>query len=111
MKKIIFSLLCAACVFGCCKESNYLGEWVEPIPGMDGFQGVLLEKDGKASSVNMQTLVYETWALRGDSLVLTGKSAGNGQTIEFAENFTLEKSDGEWVLRAADGSVTYRRRK
>lgn len=111
MKKIIFLLVCAACVAGCCKESKYLGEWVDPIPGMEGVQGVLIEKDGKASSVNMQTLVYETWALQGDSLVLTGKSIGNGQTIEFAENFMLEKDGSEWVLRAEDGSVTYRRNK
>lgn len=66
---------------------------------------------GAASSVNMQTLVYQNWALHGDSVVLTGQSVGNGQTIDFAENFTLRKEGGEWTLQAQDGSVVYRRNK
>lgn len=107
MKKVLFALLGAVCVFGCCKESKYLGEWVEPIPGMEGVQGVKLEKEGKASSINMQTLVYERWSLHGDSLVLEGKSVGNGQTIDFAENFRLKKTDGKWALVSEDETVSY----
>ncbi len=113
MKKLLFlSIFAALLAAGCSRESKYLGVWVEPVPGMeDEFQGVKLDKNGVASSVNMQTLVYQNWALQGDFIVLTGQSKGNGQTIEFAENFTLRKIDGEWTLQTEDGSVFYRRQK
>lgn len=112
MKRILFLIVLAALAAGCSPESKYLGVWMEPVPGMEGeFQGVKLEKGGAASSVNMQTLVYQNWALHGDSVVLTGQSVGNGQTIDFAENFTLRKEGGEWTLQAQDGSVVYRRNK
>lgn len=109
MKKIIFLLFCTFCVAGCFRETKYLGDWVEPIPGMEGVQGLRLEKDGKASSVNMRTLVYETWALQGNAVVVTGKSVGNGKTFEFTERFFLENTDGGPALRAEDADVVYRR--
>lgn len=73
-------------------SSPIVGEWVEPVPGMEGqMQGIKMEKGGVASSVNMATLVYESWKLEGDNLILTGKSIGNGQTIEFADTMTIKK--------------------
>lgn len=44
-------------------------------------QGFVLEADGKASSVNMATLVYGSWKLEGRRLILSGRSLGNRQTI------------------------------
>lgn len=68
---------------------SLIGGWIEPIPGMEGqVQGIKIEEGGNASSINMATLVYESWKQNGDQLILTGKSIGNGQTIEFAD--TLE---------------------
>jgi len=107
-------ILCAACALlftGCGRqnaERQFVGEWVQAVPGMEGeVQGVKLEAGGKASSVNMQTLVYENWSLHGDSLVLEGKSVGNGQTVEFAENFRLKQENGVWKLQSEDASVEY----
>lgn len=71
---------------------SVVGSWVEPIPGMEGqVQGIKMEEGGKASSVNMATLVYESWQQDGDQLMLTGKSIGNGQTIEFTDTVTIKK--------------------
>ena len=42
-------------------ERDFVGIWVEPVPGMAGVQGIALEEDGAAHSVNMATLRYETW--------------------------------------------------
>ena len=68
-----------------------MGAWVEPVPGMEGqVQGINIEEGGIASSVNMATLVYESWKQEGDQLVLTGKSIGNGQTIEFADTMAIK---------------------
>lgn len=66
-----------------------VGSWVEPIPGMNGEQGVKLEENGKAQSINMATLQYESWTLQGNTLVLAGKSLGNGTTIEFKDTLTV----------------------
>lgn len=57
------------------------------LPGIE--QGFTLEEGGKAASVNMATLQYEAWRLQGSSLILTGKSIGNGQTIAFTDTLTV----------------------
>ena len=54
-----------------CHEPAVEGKWLQPVPGMAGaVQGVWLEDGGKASSINMSTLVYESWSRRGSELVL-----------------------------------------
>ena len=122
MKKSVWFVL-AAIVFplgGVYAEANYMRVSADAEVRVKPDRAVitfgLSEKtanlrDGAASSVNMQTLVYQSWALHGDLVVLTGQSVGNGQTIDFAENFTLRKEGGEWTLQAQDGSVVYRRNK
>lgn len=68
------------------------GSWVEPIPGMsDQEQGFTLGSDGKATSINMATLQYESWKQDGDLLILSGKSIGNHQTISFTDTLVVEK--------------------
>lgn len=110
-------LLCAAfALFGsgcCCGDKQLAGTWVQPVPGMPGqVQGVTLEEGGKASSVNMATLVYETWNKKGDTLTLTGKSIGNGQTIDFTSEMTIENVNGdELVLSSGEETVRFTRQK
>lgn len=69
-----------------------VGKWVQPVPGLPGLQqGFELEEGGKASSVNMATLRYETWQQTGNRLILTGKSIGNRQTIPFSDTLNIER--------------------
>ena len=66
------------------------GSWVEPVPGMEEqTQGFTLNEDGTAVSINMATLQYQEWSASGDTLVLTGKSIGNGQTIDVADTLLI----------------------
>lgn len=66
------------------------GSWVEPVPGMEEqTQGFTLNEDGTAVSINMATLQYQEWSASGDTLVLTGKSIGNGQTIDMADTLLI----------------------
>ena len=54
-----------------------IGKWVQPIPGQEGQQqGVQLNSDGSASSINIHTLIYEKWQLKGDTLLLTYHTQG-----------------------------------
>ena len=87
-----------------------VGVWLEPIPGMDGFQGMALSADGTARSVNMATLEYDRWQLFGRQLVLAGKSIGNGQTLEFADTLDIVRVDADsLILGRGDGRRAYSR--
>jgi len=59
-------------------DSLFVGSWVEPIPGNESeVQGFTLNEDGSASSINMNTLLYQKWVLKKGQLILTAKSIGN----------------------------------
>lgn len=94
-----------------CHKPAVEGKWLQPVPGMAGaVQGVWLEDGGKASSINMSTLVYESWSHRGGELVLQGKSIGNGQTIDFSEAYRIKKlTDRELVLQAGKAVLQFSR--
>ena len=103
--------LTMAISFVSCNRVGIEGKWVEPVPGIEGeVQGVSLEKDGKASSINMATLRYDNWEREGDNLILFGKSIGNGQTISFIDTLSIEKlTADELVLKKGDWIVNYKK--
>lgn len=94
MKKLLFVhwiALGGMALLASCDETNIEGIWLEPVPGLEGMkQGFVLEAGGKASSVNMATLQYETWEKSGSRLILSGKSIGNHQAISFSDTLTIE---------------------
>lgn len=87
------------------------GSWVEPVPGMENMvQGFSLEENGKASSVNMATLQYEKWQSSGKQLVLSGKSIGNHQTIDFTTTYEIKELSPQKLVLEKDNQVfTFRR--
>lgn len=95
-----------------CNGESIEGSWIEPVPSMpDMVQGVTLENGGKASSINMATLQYETWEKNGDKLVLSGKSIGNHQTISFSDTLQIEKlTTEELILKKGDLVIKYQRK-
>ena len=104
------SLLKNASGFMACSGASIEGSWVEPVPGMEHMlQGIKIESGGKASSINMATLQYETWESKDGKLILTGKSIGNHRTLSFTDTLMIEKltqdslilSKGDYVLRYA----------
>ncbi len=105
-------VLAAALLFlQACGESGIEGKWVEPVSGMPGVvQGFALYPGGRAESVNMATLRYEQWQKKGNMLILSGKSIGNGQTIDFSETLPIEKLDDDnLVVKRGNLSVSYSR--
>ncbi len=94
MKKLIFMLITAFFILNGCTKDKIIGTWVQPIPGMeDKLQGITLNKDGSAQSVNMHTLLYTGWQREGNILTLTGQSIGNGRTITIKEEFEIQQLD------------------
>ncbi|MCC8362150.1 lipocalin family protein [Lysobacter sp. A6] len=105
------SLLALALIAGCSSEPAIapdapVGTWIEPIPGLPGeVQGFTLRDDGTAESINTATLQHERWRLEGDALVLTGKSLGNGATLDFEERYTMALDPERMRLVDAGGQV------
>lgn len=112
MKKLL-GMAAALVLMVSWQKNSIEGSWVQPIPGMENeMQGIKLEKGGKASSINMHTLLYASWKKEGDKLVLEGESIGNGQTVKFQDEYTILKlNDRELILGAGDAEFNYSRRK
>lgn len=113
MKKAIIFIgvvLLTACSVN---KQELIGSWVEPIPGMeDQKQGISIQEDGSASSINMHTLVYTGWQLDGNKLLLSGASVGNGQTINFTDTAKIVKlTPDSLVLKSHDYYTRYARLK
>lgn len=109
MKKLLTAI--CAIILAACNQSDISGTWVQPVPNMpDMVQGFTLGENGVATSVNMATLQYDTWQTDGNNLIMTGRSIGNGQTIEFSETYTIEKLTSDTlILSNGDMELTYTR--
>ena len=106
-KVVLYSFL-AVSLAACGDAENIVGKWVQPVPGLPEMQqGFVLEAGGKASSVNMATLQYETWQHHGKSLILSGKSMGNHQVIEFSDTLIIEKMTSDSLI-LKKGQLTLR---
>lgn len=70
---------------------NIVDIWLQmDAKGKIGEDGFNLHEDGTANSINMATLLYEKWERKGnDSLILSGKSIGNKQTLEFSDTYFI----------------------
>lgn len=87
------------------------GAWVEPNPiDSTAMQGLQLNQNGTAASIGMATLVFQGWNLTdANTLVLTGESVGNGQTIPVADTLKVDKLNADsLVLSDGAGRVMWR---
>lgn len=100
----VLAAIAAATLSACSGKNGIEGTWVQPIPGTETeVQGLRLEPEGKASSVNMATLLYESWSRDGETLVLNGKSLGNGITIEFSDTMRIDKLTADSLVLSGSG--------
>lgn len=84
-------------------QSPLFGSWVEPIPGIGGEMGIQINRGGGASSINMHTLVFNSWSKDGNTLTLTGQSIGNGQTIDFSDKYNIDRVDADSLILTSEG--------
>lgn len=99
MKSITTILILSLLFLGCSKKSindkDIIGSWLDQSEAQLHF--TLLE-NGKARSDNMKTLIYQKWELRNDSLILTIKSEGNG-------NSSIDKMAYKIVMPASNKMI------
>ena len=80
-------------------EKEIVGSWIQPIFGQPGrFQGIVFQPGGQAASLNMSTLQYESWSIREDRLILTGKSIGNRRTISFSDTLDIARLSSDTLV-------------
>ena len=60
--------------------------------------------DGRGVSLNMHTLLYQSWQLDGNRLTLTGKSMGNGNTSLFTATSTIDSLSKNTLILDTDGT-------
>ena len=95
MKRFAFLIFLIFTAISCSSLNNkdtnlFHGRWQEEAtPNKSYIQGFELRPDGTASSIGMATLKYEAWAIKGTDLILSGKSIGNGQTIDFSDEWQI----------------------
>lgn len=114
MKKLLlisaFFFVLTSCGTG---KDPLVGSWIQPIPGQEpAVQGVTLQEDGRAESINMATLLYDSWERSGDNLILKGTSVGNHQQIEFSDTLPIKKLSANILIIDRNGfEIKYTRRK
>ena len=118
MKQFSFLMLAIFLIAACSTpaaedKSVFCRRWIEETaPDSPYVQEITLLPDGTASSIGMATLKYQKWALKNGRLFLSGKSIGNGQTIDFSDQWQiLEITPLTMKLKSADGNyrINYRR--
>ena len=72
MKTLLLAATVLITAMTACNEKKskvtIIGSWIMPIEGQPGkMQGIRLDEDGEASSINMATLVYKYWICRPTS--------------------------------------------
>ena len=72
----------------CSENESLVGKWVQAVPGMPrAEQGFVLEADGSAESVNMASMVYETWKEQD------GFAEGYDRVLQVVDGSSLSKKD------------------
>ena len=113
MKTLLLAATVLIIAMTACNEKKskvtIIGSWIMPIDGQPGkMQGIRLDEDGEASSINMATLVYKYWEQQGDELYLTVKSIGNGVAIEGIDTLKIEKLTTDSLVLNSNYGYTLR---
>ena len=102
----ILTALGAAVLTACSSlpDDAVVGTWLTD-SGLEsvGPQGIILNRMGRAGSVNMATLEYQSYSLNGNILTLRGISHGNGQDIPFEESWTVVEAGTDTLTLRKDG--------
>ena len=88
-----------------------VGSWVQPNPINDKeVQGFLINSDGTAESINMETLLYKKWWEEDGKLILLIESVGNGSSsIDTIRYDIVTNTATELDLKMGDYTDKYTR--
>ena len=93
-------------------SNQFIGSWVQPNPinNME-VQGFVLNKDGTAQSINMETLKYLKWWIESNKLVLISESIGNQvSSIDTSKYDVVVINERELKVKKGDYIDEYKRK-
>lgn len=94
--------------------AQVLGAWLMPDPiEPDKVMGFNLMIWGKAESIRMASLPFESWEMvpgEENKILLHGKSIGNGQTIDFTQAAVISEKDGKLQMQFEDSEIVLTKR-
>ena len=99
-------------LFASCAHKSPVGTWVQPSVGKGGAEsGFALYKDGTASAINMHYVLFDTWKVEGDLLIINGRNTGARPT-SFSDTLRIVKVSKENLVLSQDGfgEITYIRK-
>ena len=90
--------------------STFMGQWVQPNP-MDGTSemGIYIKDGGVAESINMSTLIYESWRFYNGSLEIVSMRDDGSSFEETTKYQLLYLADDSLAIRDAEGTYEYKR--
>ncbi|WP_439557805.1 lipocalin family protein [Dyadobacter sp.] len=110
MLKHILIFCAFLAVTSCTKESGSItGSWVTEIPDQPQHKrGFTLKDDGRASSINLESKLYERWEKQGDLLILSGKNEFTERTDDVTDTMKIiSAGDSTLVVEHAGKRFTY----
>lgn len=111
MKKVVLLFVLASLLQGCRstptasrREITPIGRWfiTSDISTAD-YHGVELLQDGRARSINLLTLYFDSWFQRGDTLILSGRSVVEDSETNFSDTMKiLSLTESRMILQLQD---------
>lgn len=113
MKRNLVVMACTLFVLlTSCGQKSPVGTWVQPAqnPG-DREEGFVLYKDGTASTVNMRTVVFNSWEQKDDLLIIKGRNTGVYKN-SFIDTLRIVKLTEDNIVLSQTGfdEITYTRK-
>lgn len=93
-------------LFGGGRKRDIIGTWVTDTSGIEtGFQ---CGNSGIAATINNATYQYNSWELRRNNLILSGKEFRNRRVREFSDTLTIKHLSSKHLIVEQNGtSVEY----
>lgn len=111
MKKVVLLFVLASLLQGCRSTPTAsrraitpIGRWLitSDISTAD-YHGVELLQDGRARSINLLTLYFDSWFQRGDTLILSGRSVVEDSETNFSDTMKiLSLTESKMILQLQD---------
>ena len=105
MKKVVLLFVLASLLQGCRSTPTASRQAITPIGrwfitsdiSTADYHGVELLQDGRARSINLLTLYFDSWFQRGDTLILSGRSVVEDSETNFSDTMkiSIEYQDGK----------------
>lgn len=93
MKKFLLLIITNITLLLSCsgnRKDEIVGNWIEVKNGNPTIkQGITIEKDGKAQSINNNTIKYEKWKRKDDSIILSGVNLKSGMPVSFTDTLDI----------------------